>query len=151
MWVIFSVLGLLLLTVYLFINMKLNDDVMAVSDKLAIIHPVAEDQAVDKKDQQLLVLEQLLQTEIQMGIVTIKKNIDRIRISINSESLFNQGDSKLLPSFQPILEKLALSLEGTKGRILITGHTDDTPIRTDKYPSNWHLSLARNASCKLYG
>lgn len=78
-----------------------------------------------------------------MGIVTIKKNIDRIRISINSESLFNQGDSKLLPSFQPILEKLALSLEGTKGRILITGHTDDTPIRTDKYPSNWHLSLAR--------
>ena len=143
LWVIFSVLGLLLLTVYLFINMKLNDDVMAVSDKLAIIHPVAEDQAVDKKDQQLLVLEQLLQTEIQMGIVTIKKNIDRIRISINSESLFNQGDSKLLPSFQPILEKLALSLEGTKGRILITGHTDDTPIRTDKYPSNWHLSLAR--------
>ncbi|MBB1349466.1 MULTISPECIES: type VI secretion system protein TssL, long form [unclassified Pseudoalteromonas] len=143
LWVIFSVLGLLLLTVYLFINMKLNDDVMAVSDKLAIIHPVAEDQAVDKKDQHLLVLEQLLQTEIQMGIVTIKKNIDRIRISINSESLFNQGDSKLLPSFQPILEKLALSLEGTKGRILITGHTDDTPIRTDKYPSNWHLSLAR--------
>ncbi|CAM2905433.1 type VI secretion system protein TssL, long form [Pseudoalteromonas distincta] len=143
LWVIFSVLGLLLLTVYLFINMKLNDDVAAINDKLAIIHPLAEDQAIDKKDQQLLVLEQLLQTEIKMGMVTIKKNIDRVRISINSESLFNQGDSKLLPSFQPILEKLALSLEGTKGRILITGHTDDTPIRTDRYPSNWHLSLAR--------
>lgn len=49
LWVIFSVLGLLLLTVYLFINMKLNDDVTAVNDKLAIIHPLAEDQAIDKR------------------------------------------------------------------------------------------------------
>ncbi|MDC9514732.1 type VI secretion system protein TssL, long form [Pseudoalteromonas sp. CST5] len=143
LWVIFSVLGLVLLMVYLFINMKLNDGVTSLNDKLAVIHPIAQNESVDKKDKQLLVLEQLLQTEIQMGIVTVKKNLDRIRISINSESLFNQGDAKLLPSIQPILEKLALSLEGTKGRILITGHTDDTPIRTDKYPSNWHLSLAR--------
>lgn len=143
LWVIFSVLGLLLLTIYLLINMKLNNDVANVNEKLAVIHPLAKEQTIDRKDQQLLVLEQLLQTEIQMGIVTVKKEADRIRISINSESLFNQGDAKLLPSFQPILEKLALSLEGTKGRILITGHTDDTPIKTDKYPSNWHLSLAR--------
>ncbi|PKG64568.1 MULTISPECIES: type VI secretion system protein TssL, long form [Pseudoalteromonas] len=143
LWVIFSVLGLVLLAVYLFINMKLNDEVFSVNEKLSIIHPLANDQTVDKKDQQLLVLEQLLQTEIKMGIVEINKTHDRIRITINSESLFNQGDSKLLPSFQPILEKLALSLEGTKGRILITGHTDDTPISTDRYPSNWHLSLAR--------
>ncbi|HEA16380.1 MAG: type VI secretion system protein TssL, long form [Pseudoalteromonas prydzensis] len=143
LWVIFSVLGLALLIVYLFINMKLNDQVVLVNEKLAVIHPLAQTHSVDKKDQQLQVLEQLLQTEIQMGIVSIEKSNDRIRITINSESLFNQGDSKLLPSFQPILEKLALSLEGTKGRILITGHTDDTPIRTDKYPSNWHLSLAR--------
>ena len=57
--------------------------------------------------------------------------------------MFKQGDAQLLPSFQPILEKLALSLEGTKGRVLITGHTDDLPISTDTYPSNWHLSLAR--------
>ncbi|MCW1720157.1 type VI secretion system protein TssL, long form [Pseudoalteromonas sp. A3] len=143
LWVIFSVLGLVLLMVYLFINMKLNDGVTSLNDKLAVIHPIAQNESVDKKDKQLLVLEQLLQTEIQMGIVTVKKNLDRIRISINNESLFNQGDAKLLPSIQPILEKLARSLEGTKGRILITGHTDDTPIRTDKYPSNWHLSLAR--------
>ncbi|GAA80666.1 MULTISPECIES: type VI secretion system protein TssL, long form [unclassified Pseudoalteromonas] len=143
LWVIFSVLGLVLLAVYLFINMKLNDDVFAINEKLAVIHPLANELTVDKKDQQLLVLEQLLQTEIQRGIVVVKKSNDRIRISIKSESLFNQGNSQLLPSFQPILEKLALSLEGTKGRILITGHTDDTPISTDRYPSNWHLSLAR--------
>ncbi|MEG3759803.1 type VI secretion system protein TssL, long form [Pseudoalteromonas carrageenovora] len=143
LWVIFSVLGLILLSIYLFINMRLNNGVTNVNQQLAVIHPLVQEHSVDKKDQQLLVLEQLLQTEIQLGVVSIKKISDRIRISINSASLFNPGDSKLLPSFQPILEKLALSLEGTKGRILITGHTDDTPISTDKYPSNWHLSLAR--------
>ena len=143
LWVIFSVLGLILLMIYLSINMKLNNDVFAINEKLAGIHPLAVNQTVDKKDQQLRVLEQLLQTEIKMGIVAVAKNSDGIRITINSENLFKQGDSQLLPSFQPILEKLALSLEGTKGRVLITGHTDDLPISTDKYPSNWHLSLAR--------
>lgn len=143
LWVIFSVLGLILLMIYLSINMKLNNDVFAINKKLAGIHPLSVNQTVDKKDQQLRVLEQLLQTEIKMGIVAVAKNSDGIRITINSENLFRQGDSQLLPSFQPILEKLALSLEGTKGRVLITGHTDDLPISTDKYPSNWHLSLAR--------
>lgn len=143
LWVIFSVLGLISLAVYLFINMKLNNEVYDINEKLAAIHPLALEQAVDTKNNQLLMLEQLMQTEIQMGIVSITKNNDRIKISISNESLFNPGESKLLPSFQPILEKLALSLEGTKGKILITGHTDDSPINTRKYPSNWHLSLAR--------
>jgi len=143
LWVIFSVLGLISLAVYLFINMKLNNEVSDINKKLSSIHPLAQEQAVDTKNNQLLILEQLMQTEIQMGIVSITKNNDRIKISISNESLFNPGESKLLPSFQPILEKLALSLEGTKGKILITGHTDDSPINTLKYPSNWHLSLAR--------
>ena len=39
--------------------------------------------------------------------------------------------------------KIARALEGTEGRILVSGYTDDLPIFTSKYPSNWHLSLAR--------
>ncbi|XQF94194.1 hypothetical protein ACOBV9_18290 (plasmid) [Pseudoalteromonas espejiana] len=102
LWVVFSVLGLLLLMVYLFINMKLNDGVASINDKLAVIHPIAQNESVDKKDQQLLVLEQLRKPRSKWALSRLKKNLDRIRISINSESLFNQGDSKLLPSIQPI-------------------------------------------------
>ena len=51
--------------------MKLNNDVVAINEKLAGIHPLAVNQTVDKKDQQLRVLEQLLQTEIKMGIVAV--------------------------------------------------------------------------------
>ena len=39
--------------------------------------------------------------------------------------------------------KIGRAFENTQGRILISGHTDDQPIFTSKYPSNWHLSLAR--------
>ncbi|MDW2178607.1 OmpA family protein, partial [Vibrio sp. 1637] len=42
--------------------------------------------------------------------------------------------------------KVARTLEATQGKIIITGHTDDRPIFTSKYPSNWHLSLARATS-----
>ncbi|WP_404343636.1 type VI secretion system protein TssL, long form [Pseudoalteromonas mariniglutinosa] len=143
LWVVFSILALISLFIFMFFNMQLNDKLVQSTSTLAQIHPLSSSQIENKKDKQLLVLEQLLHTEIERGIVNIQLNSDRIRITISNESLFNSGNAHLLPSFQPILEKLALSLESTKGRILITGHTDDSPISTDKYPSNWHLSLAR--------
>lgn len=142
LWVVFSILGLLALVIYLIINMQLNTKVAETEVSLASIHPILVE-TVNAKDQQLLVLEQLLQTEIQMKIVTVTYKSDRIRITINSQSLFKPGEANLLTSFQPILAKLGRSLEGTKGKILITGHTDNTPINTEKYPSNWHLSLSR--------
>jgi len=142
LWVVFSILGLVALLIYLFINMQLNSKLTSTEDNLASIHPITVE-TISHKDEQLLVLEQILQTEIQMGLVSLILKSDRIRITIHNKSLFNPGDAHLLSSFQPILEKLALSLEGTKGKILITGHTDNSPISTEKYPTNWHLSLAR--------
>ncbi|MBJ7554760.1 type VI secretion system protein TssL, long form [Marinomonas spartinae] len=143
LWVVFSILGALGLALYLFLNMQLNDQLSKVDTSLASIHPIDLQKTVDKKDKQLLVLEQLLQTEIQKGIISIQKKSDRIRLTINNRDLFKPGEATLLPSVVPILQKLALSLEGTQGRILITGYTDDTPIKTAEYPSNWLLSLAR--------
>ena len=143
LWVVVSVLTLLTLAVYLFFNMRLNEKVATTTDNLNLVHPISSSQTEDTKNTQLDLLTQLMHTEIQRGVVSIERQSDRIRITINNESLFNVGEASLRPSFQPILEKLALSLEGTKGKILITGHTDDSPISTNQYPSNWHLSLAR--------
>ena len=143
LWVVISVLALIALVVYLFFNMRLNEQVDATAENLKLVHPLSSSQVEGNKSKQLDLLTQLLHTEIQRGIVSVEQQTDRIRITINNESLFNSGEAILLPSFQPILEKLALSLEGTKGKSLITGHTDDSPISTSQYPSNWHLSLAR--------
>ena len=69
-----------------------------------------------------------------------------MRIRIGATELFASGNTQPRSDFEAILAKIALTLESTDGKILITGHTDDEPIFTSKYPSNWHLSLARATS-----
>jgi len=53
---------------------------------------------------------------------------------------------------KPLLARIAAGLQATPGTVLITGHTDNQPIRTLRYPSNWHLSQDRaNAVKALLG
>lgn len=59
---------------------------------------------------------------------------------------FPQGQADLRESFQPALRRIAVFIATHPGyQIMISGHTDDTPIDTPAYPSNWELSAARAA------
>ena len=87
-----------------------------------------------------------LATEISKGLVTVDALSDRVRISIKAQDLFESGSADVVEYIQPVISKLARTLEATEGKILVAGHTDDKPIFTSKYPSNWHLSLARATS-----
>ena len=93
-----------------------------------------------------LLLQQLLQTEIGKNLLEVEQLSDRVRIRIGATELFASGSTQPRSDFEAILAKIARTLESTDGKILITGHTDDEPIFTSKYPSNWHLSLARATS-----
>ena len=57
--------------------------------------------------------------------------------------LFESGDSDLTRAGIAVLEKLTPVLAETQGQIFIEGHTDNRPIETAKYPSNWDLAAAR--------
>lgn len=63
---------------------------------------------------------------------------------------FASGSGDLLFRFLPVLEKIVTILEESEGHIVISGHTDDIPITTDRYRSNWDLSAARAASVAHY-
>jgi chemotaxis protein MotB len=60
--------------------------------------------------------------------------------------MFDSGSAQIRPEFAPILEKVAKELMKIPNRIRIEGHTDNRPISTLKFPSNWELSAARAAS-----
>jgi type VI secretion system protein ImpK len=45
--------------------------------------------------------------------------------------------------FVPLIEQIAVALNGVPGKVQVTGHTDNQPIRTARFPSNWHLSEER--------
>ena len=57
--------------------------------------------------------------------------------------MYQQGDSSLKPASDAILARIAALVRGTRHRVMIEGHTDDIPIQTARYPSNWELSTAR--------
>lgn len=73
-----------------------------------------------------------------------------ISFRISSEILFSSGEALLYQGGYEVLDQLLPVLAQTGHRISISGHTDDLPIRTDQYPSNWELSSARAGSVVRY-
>ena len=67
-------------------------------------------------------------------------------IRISTQLLFEPGSAELKPEGKKVLKILAKYLKLTQARIRIEGHTDDIPIRTPQFPSNWELSAARAAA-----
>lgn len=65
-------------------------------------------------------------------------------------SMFDSGSAEIKPEFLPILDKIAEELLQIPNEIRIEGHTDNRPINTPRYPSNWELSTARAASVARY-
>lgn len=144
-WVIAAIFGVLLLSIYMacsyFIN-SYSDQVFNQINTLARWESTTTNTA-EVDEQQVLMLQQRLQTEVDRQLLEIVPLSDRIRITINSSELFSPGSAEVKSSVVPVLQKLSRALESTTGRVLITGHTDNQPIFTSRYPSNWHLSLAR--------
>ena len=64
-------------------------------------------------------------------------------ISLNDTVLFPSGKATMTPESESIVRKVGLSLKGLNNYIRIEGHTDNLPISTSDYPSNWELSAAR--------
>lgn len=87
-----------------------------------------------------------LKTEIQSGVMDLVMETDSIRVRIRENDSFPSGRAELRQQFFPVLEKIAAVLKEVEGRIVVSGHTDNIPISTRIYPSNWVLSSARAAS-----
>lgn len=67
-----------------------------------------------------------------------------IKIVLNVGILFEPGKARLKPAIYPILQKIGeMAKNDSKFNILVEGHTDDVPIHTIQFESNWELSAAR--------
>lgn len=87
-----------------------------------------------------------LEKEIQDGLIVVESQFSRIVIRIREKGSFPSGDARLNPGFIPILGKIHDVLLNTDGRIAVAGHTDNVPINTTRYRSNWELSTSRATS-----
>lgn len=87
-----------------------------------------------------------MQALIDAKLVTVKRENMWLEIEINTDILFPSGASDFSAAAAPVLDKLAEVLRPFPNPIRVEGHTDNRPIRTAAFPSNWELSAARAAS-----
>lgn len=91
-------------------------------------------------------LKEVLDKEVQDNLIDIESGFRSITIRIRERGSFPSGSAKLNTDFVPVMAKLRNALSSINGRIAVEGHSDDIPIFTSDFPSNWHLSSQRALS-----
>lgn len=83
---------------------------------------------------------------IEQELAEIKSTPDWININLQSGLLFQSGSDVLNEGANPLMDELSKHLNTNSQLILVHGHTDNIPIQTEKFPSNWELSSARGVA-----
>ena len=73
-----------------------------------------------------------------------------LEISLGDDALFASGEARLTDNSRMILDSILEEIRGLDNQIVIEGHTDNIPISTLRFPSNWELSTARATSVLRY-
>jgi type VI secretion system protein ImpK len=154
-WGVAAVVALLLFGFFLLLRTLLGGDAEAATDALATLHPNTK-LALERRVfapppppppstgiTQLQRIRAALAPEIAANKLTATQNATRIFIRVGDVASFQPGQATVLSSFLPIIPRIADTLNKEPGQIQVIGHTDNTPIKNIRFPSNWHLSVAR--------
>lgn len=88
-------------------------------------------------------IKEFLKAEIDQGLVTALQDANTITVRVIGTGMFGSGSDRLEPRFNAPLLRVAEALNDEPGPIIVVGHSDNVPIRSSRFPSNMHLSLAR--------
>ncbi len=91
-------------------------------------------------------VEQSMSDLIDRELVTVRRHGKWVEVEIRTDILFPSGVATLSPAAEQVLQQLAETLKPFPNAIRVEGHTDNRPINTTAFPSNWELSAARAAS-----
>ena len=145
LWILTSLCGLALLTAYLSFSFLLSDasdpafaQIQSIRTSNTIQHQLPISQPSVNP-----YLTEFLTQEINEGLLTIRNENNHHIITLLGDGIFSPGSSVVSQKFVPVLKRIADALNQRAGQIQVLGHTDNRPIRTVRFPSNWHLSQER--------
>ena len=105
---------------------------------------VAVESAIqDELQKTLEQVRSVLETAIEDGRVNLTQDHHRIIVRVEEKGAFPSGSADLTWEFEGLLLEMADILVEIPGKLTIEGHTDDRPIHTSRFPSNWELSTSR--------
>ncbi|MEM7293204.1 MAG: type VI secretion system protein TssL, long form [Pseudomonadota bacterium] len=147
-WVIGAVCASLVLVAFVGGQTVLSSRAVDVSDQLTqiqgklMLSPIS----LPKLETGPTIVERLrdfLDEDQARGQVEIAETPTHAIVRLRGDGLFPSGLATVNRGFLATLERVVATLDGIRGPILVRGHTDNRPINTIKFPSNWHLSKAR--------
>ncbi len=88
-------------------------------------------------------LHKFLAPEIKAGLVVVFDDPQSVTVRLTGSNMFGSGQANLNPSYTGLIDRIAQALQGERGGVTVNGYTDNQPIRTVRFPSNFELSQAR--------
>jgi chemotaxis protein MotB len=109
-------------------------------------HENTDDSAQDQLSLISNQIKEMLSPYIDQDLIEIRRDALWLKIEMKSSLLFASGSAKLAGDAIPVLRKVSEVFRGLPNTIHVEGYTDDRPILTPEFPSNWELSAGRAAS-----
>ncbi|NQU58963.1 MAG: OmpA family protein [Rhodospirillales bacterium] len=111
---------------------------------------VSEDKPTDPEDTLAANVTQAIAEQISKSMANVEEREGEVIVRFPGKFAFPSGTESLTSEFLIALNNLAAVIKKSKGDIIIAGHTDDRPIHTERFRSNWDLSAARAISVVHY-
>ena len=147
LWVVGVLGGVILSVAYFSMQWSLGSKFDTASTKVNSLRlPVVTPK--HKKPTNFTRLRPLLENEIARKLVSVKDDPDRSTVTILGDGLFESGSTSIQDQYYPVLAAVGQALNSVDGQVVVTGYTDNTPIQSLEYPSNWHLSQGRADAVK---
>lgn len=140
LWAIGALAALLLVGIYVGFNVRLSRASDTLAAEIAAVRLAAR---VPPRSAPEPRLAPFLAEEIRRGLVAVDDRPDRSVVTILGDGLFRPGEVMVRGGDHSLLARIADALASVPGQIDVIGHTDNVPVRTLRFPSNWELSRAR--------
>ncbi len=117
----------------------------------------SDEQELKRREQETQINDQFekiradLKSQIDRGLAKVEKMGDQILIQLSAQGSFQSGYAQLRTNFLPTLAEVAETISSSRGKITVSGHTDNIPMAfSERFDSNWDLSAARAAAVADY-
>jgi type VI secretion system protein ImpK len=149
-WVVATAAALLLALVFLALRLAMSSRTDSVFAQLQSLNVKAAPATAPPPPPVAVAprLSGFLKPEIDAQLVEVRDLADRSIVIIKGDGFFEPGSAEVQARFLPLLNRIAEEMERIDGQVVVTGHTDNQPIRSMRFPSNWHLSEERAKSVK---
>jgi type VI secretion system protein ImpK len=111
--------------------------------RAAAVAPPPPPPAVVSNNHAAAKLHQFLAPEIKAGLVSVFEDAQSVTVRLAGKTMFASGTATLADSYTSLLRRIGDALQDEPGRVIVNGYTDNQPIHTVRFPSNFDLSQAR--------